>query len=131
MRRLTAVVLALIALGPASTTSAEENRGSANYMLPLCKTWLKVAIEKDREAIKNILRTQPLGLTTAGMCAGTVIGIFEVLQMFGSICVPHGVTNEQLVRMVVNEIERRPEGMHQDFVVPTIAILVATWSCSK
>jgi hypothetical protein len=37
-------------------------------MLPLCKSLLKV-VDKDAEAIKNILRTDPVArLTTVGMC---------------------------------------------------------------
>ena len=47
---------------------AEQNLGSANYILPLCKSLLKV-VDKDAEAIKNILRTDPVArLTTVGMC---------------------------------------------------------------
>jgi hypothetical protein len=32
--------------------------------------------------IKNILRADPVRLTTAGMCAGEVIGIAETLRTF-------------------------------------------------
>src|SRR5436309_608706 len=104
MRRL----LMVMALGLATLVQAqaEENRGSANYMLPLCKAWLKV-VERDPEAI-TILRTDPIRLTTAGMCAGTVVGILEALRMFELACPPTGVTNDQLVRMVVSEIEKHP-----------------------
>jgi hypothetical protein len=93
---------------------AEENRGSTNYMLPLCKTWLK--IDRDAEAI-TILRTEPIRLTSASMCAGIVVGIVEMLRTFELACPPDGVTNDQMVRMVVSQIEKRPDQLHQDFIV--------------
>ena len=130
MRQITFLALLLIGILP-TTLAAEENPGSANYMLPLCKVWLKIAIDKDVEAIKNILKTEPFQLTTAGMCAGTVIGIVETLRMFKVTCPPDGVTNEQLVRMVVNPIERHPENSHEDFVVPASVAFAATWPCHK
>jgi hypothetical protein len=30
---------------------------------------------------------------------------------------------------VQNQIERHPEGLHEDFIVPAAAVLVATWPC--
>lgn len=114
-----------------TTLAAEENRGSANYMLPLCKVWLKIAVDRDAEAIKSILRTEPIQLTTAGMCAGSVVGIFETLRTFELACPPGGVTNDQLVRMVVNQIEKHPESSHEDFIVPVSAVFMVTWPCRK
>jgi hypothetical protein len=129
MRRLMVVMaLGLAALGQAY---AEENLGSAGYMLPLCKAWVKFAVDKDVEAIKNILRTEPIRLTTAGMCAGMVVGISEALRAFELYCPPDGVTNGQLVRMVVAAIEKLPERLHEDFVVPASAVMIAHWPCRK
>jgi Rap1a immunity proteins len=105
MRRVMKVALGLAMLGQ---PHAEENRGSANYMLPLCKAWLKVMVDRDIETIKSLLR-EPFRLTMAGMCAGTVVGISETLRMVELICPPDGVGNDQLVRMVVTEIEKHPE----------------------
>jgi hypothetical protein len=123
-----------IALAPAMVR-AEENQGGAGHMLPLCKSWLRVA-SKELDAVKNELATgdaKPGGivmhLTLAGMCAGMVVGAFETLRTFGSLCPPDGVSNEQLVRMVVNNIERYPERLHVDFIVPVAATLIATWPC--
>jgi hypothetical protein len=72
MKRLTLVItFVLVTLGQAQ---AQENRGSAKYMLPFCQTWLKVAAERDLEVRGSILKTeQPIRLTTAGMCAGLVV----------------------------------------------------------
>jgi Rap1a immunity proteins len=100
-------------------------------MLPLCKTWLKIAIERNRDAIKQIIVDDPSRLTTAGMCAGEVVGVVEAMRTSGLICPPDGVTNDQLVRIVVTEIESHPEGLHEDFIVPASAIFMATWPCRK
>ncbi len=51
--------------------------------------------------------------------------------MFELSCPPNGVTNEQLVRMVVSQIETHPEQLHEDFVVPASAVMVASWPCRK
>jgi hypothetical protein len=126
-------LIVALALGLATVAQphAEENRGSANYMLPLCKSWLMVNVDKDIDALKNILRTEPIQLTMGGMCAGMVVGISEALRAFELYCPPDGVTNDQLVRMVVAEIEKRPERLHEDFVVPVSAVMVAHWPCHK
>jgi hypothetical protein len=129
MRRL--MVVMALGLATLLQAQAEENRGSANYMLPLCKAWLKIAVERDPEAIKTILRTDPIRLTSAGMCAGVVVGISETLRILELSCPPDGVTNDQLVRMVVSEIEKRPEQLHEDFIVPASAVMIGNWPCRK
>jgi hypothetical protein len=100
MKRLTLVItFVLVTLGQAQ---AQENRGSAKYMLPFCQTWLKVAAERDLEVRGSILKTeQPIRLTTAGMCAGLVVGVAETLRMVELACPPEHVSYEPLVRMVV------------------------------
>jgi hypothetical protein len=125
------VFLLTVAASGRQAHAEQENRGSANYMLPLGKAWLTVAVEKDRQALRQTLVDDPFRLVTGGMCAGIVVGIEEALRTFELACPPDGITNEQLVRMVVNEIERHPEKMHEDFIVPASAIFMATWSCRK
>ena len=68
------------------------------------------------------------------MCAGLVTGAFEALRRVALSCPPNNaanITNEQLVRMVVRYVEDHPEDMHEDFIVPVGAILMATWPCGK
>jgi hypothetical protein len=130
MRRLMVMVLVLAALGPAAAY-AEQERGSANYMLPLCRAWLKI-VDKDAEAIKDLLRTDAVvRLTAAGMCAGVVIGVLESLHSLELSCPPDGLTNDQLVRMVVRAIESHPETMHEDFAVRARVVMMASWPCRK
>jgi hypothetical protein len=75
MRRSAIVTLVFATLASANQGHAEENRGSADYLLPLCKTWLDFA-EKGVETVKDLGRTEPIRLTAAGMCAGFVVGRF-------------------------------------------------------
>ena len=101
-------------------------------MTGLCKDWLKVVVHKELDTIKNILRREPdRRLTAVGMCAGFVVGVFETLRSFDLACPPHGITNDQLVRMVLREVENCPERPKEDFMMPTAAIMIATWSCRK
>ena len=124
------IIAALIAsLGSSATARAEGHLASSNFMLPLCKTWLKITVDRDKEENLSILKTQPYRLTSAGMCAGVVIGILESLRVVQFSCPPDGVTNEQLVQMVVSQIEKHPEKLHEDFVLPVSAVMIGTWPC--
>jgi hypothetical protein len=41
---ISVITLVLFSFGQAH---AQQNYGSANYVLPLCKTWLKVVVETE------------------------------------------------------------------------------------
>jgi Rap1a immunity proteins len=69
---------------------------------------------------------EPIRLTTSGMCAGVVVGISETLQMLELACAPKSVGNEQIVHMVVEEIEKHPGRMPQEWEV-----MIAAWPCEK
>jgi hypothetical protein len=97
---------------------AQENRGSAKYMLPFCQTWLKVTVERDPEVVGSILKTEePIRVMTSGMCAGVVVGVAETLRMVELACPPEHVSDEPLVRMVIAGIEKHPEQLGEDFIV--------------
>jgi hypothetical protein len=70
-------------------------------------------------------------LTTSGMCAGVVLGASQTLRMFGLACPANSVSNEQLVRMVVAEIEKHPEQMSKKFSVLASEVIMAAWPCKK
>ena len=60
----------------------------------------------------------PLSMMQAGMCAGEVIGIAEMLKASDQpprACIPKEVTKEQLVRVVAASVEKDPANMHEDF----------------
>ena len=125
---ITVITLVLLFVGQAR---AQQNYGSANYALPLCKTWLNVTIDADVDEVGSIVKMTPIRLTTSGMCAGVVLGISQTLQMFGLACPPNPVRNEQLVQMVVDETEKHPEQMHKDFVVVASEVMMVAWPCKK
>ena len=128
MKRLTLVItFVLVTLCQAQ---AQENRGSANYMLPFCQTWLKLAAERDPEVRGSILKTEePIRLTTSGMCAGLVVGVAETLRVVELVCPPEHVSDEPLVRMVIAEIEKHPEQLEEDFIVLASEVIMASWPC--
>ena len=109
---------------------AEENRGSADYLLPLCKTWLDFA-GKDVETVKDLGRTDPIRLTAAGMCAGFVVGVLETLRSNKQSCPPKDLSNPQLVSRVVSEVEKHPDRLHEEFVAPARAAMIESWPCHK
>jgi hypothetical protein len=129
-----ATIAAVVLMGrPAQT---QEGQGSGNYMLPLCKTWLRMA-SHDFASVKEELKTGdaspggiPMYMIKAGMCAGVVIGISEMLN--GSeACILTEVNNEQLVRVVVASIEKDPAHMHENFSVLAGAAIAVAWPCHK
>ena len=130
MRRLAMAVLVFALLALANPGHAEENRGSADFLLPLCKTWLDFA-EKEEETIKDMGRTDPVRLTAAGMCAGFVVGVLDTLRSIKLSCPPKDLSNPQLVRTVVSEVEKHPDRLHEDFIVPASAVMKELWPCNK
>jgi hypothetical protein len=125
---ISAFALLLVSVGQAHP---QQNYGSAEYVLPLCKTWLKVAVEGDVAEVGSIVKMEPIRLTTSGMCAGVVIGIAATLRTFGLACPANLVSNEQLIRMVVEEIEKYPDQMQEDFSVLASEVMISAWPCKK
>lgn len=131
MRRLAMIVaLVLIALTWADQGYAEEDRGSAGYLVALCKTYLDL-VENKAETLQNLGRLEPARLTAAGVCVGFVVGVLETLRSVNLSCVPKDISNVQLVRTVLNEIENHPERMRQDFAVSVRVVMIKSWPCRK
>jgi hypothetical protein len=51
------ITILLLSLGQAH---CQPNYGSANHVLPLCKTWLKVADETDVEEVGSIVQIEAI-----------------------------------------------------------------------
>jgi hypothetical protein len=77
------------------------------------------------EEVGSVAKLEPIRLTTSGMCAGVVIGIAETLRTLELACPPYQVSNEQLIRMVVEEIEKHPERMPEEFSVLAREVMIA------
>jgi hypothetical protein len=130
MRRSAMAVLVFTVLALANQAHAEENRSSADFLLPLCKTWLDFA-ENEAETVKDMGRTDPVRLTAVGMCAGFVVGVLDTLRSIKLSCPPKDLSNPQLVRAVVSEVEKHPDRLHEDFIVPASAVMKESWPCNK
>jgi hypothetical protein len=130
MRRLAMAAFVLATLTSASQGQMEENRGNAAYLLPLCKTWLDF-VENEAETIRNMGRTEPVRLTGAGVCVGFVVGVLETLRSTKLSCPPQDISNPQLVRTVLGEIEKHPDWMQRDFIGPVRAVIIRSWPCRK
>jgi Rap1a immunity proteins len=122
------ITLLLVSIGQAH---GQQDDGSANYVLPLCKTWVKLATDTEVEEVGSIAKIESIRLTTSGMCAGVLVGISQTLRMFGLACPTNSVSNEQLVRMVVGEMEKHPEQMSEKFSVLASEAIMAAWPCKK
>ena len=76
-------------------------------------------------------RTDPIRLVAAGMCAGFVVGVLETLRSNKQSCPSKDLSNPQLVRRVVSEVEKHPDRLHEEFVVPARAAMMESWPCHK
>jgi Rap1a immunity proteins len=95
---------------------------SANSMVPACRYWL---VE-----IKDELR--PSEIWDRGTCWGVIMTlghVGELLRPDRRWCSPNDVSYEQMIRVVLAYIERRPQRMHEDFLVLAIEAMRQAWPC--
>ena len=111
MLRLAAIVL-VWALS-CETGSAEVQSWSANQFMPAC-----------REYVADTNK-YPFG---QGSCVGMVVGVTRAHPM---ICRPAGVSNVQLVRVVIQYVDQRPARHHEDFMELAAEVLQPTWPCRR
>ena len=133
-----ATIAAVVLMQTPALPQVDTNGG--NYMLPLCQAFLRMQ-SHDLATITNELSTGgaqsggiPLSMMQAGMCAGEVIGIAEMLKASDQpprACIPKEVTKEQLVRVVAASVEKDPANMHEDFGTLAAAAIIVAWPCAK
>jgi Rap1a immunity proteins len=111
----TSLVVAFLA-GPAW---GEEDIESANYMMPAC-----------RALVLNAEARRYSGVTEFGMgkCAGIIVG---VSYMADDICIPGEVTRRQMILVVVQYIDQRPQRMHEHFSKLAYEAMKAAWPCKQ
>jgi Rap1a immunity proteins len=126
----TTIVLMLLAFASADRGNAEEDRGSASYLVALCKTYLDL-VDKEADTLQNMGRTESARLTAAGVCVGFIVGVLETLRSVNLSCIPKNVSNVQLIRTVLKEIEDHPEQARQDFGASVRAAMMKSWPCRK
>jgi hypothetical protein len=126
----TTIVLMLLAFASADRGNAEEDRGSASYLVALCKTYLDL-VDKEADTLQNMGRTESARLTAAGVCVGFIVGVLETLRSVNLSCIPKNVSNVQLIRTVLKEIEDHPEQARQDFGASVRAAMMKSWPCRE
>jgi hypothetical protein len=119
-----AVVLG-IAMGLVGLSAlAQENKFSANYMLPYC-----------RDALNNKVPTLLSDAVMQGMCVGMIDAIDFVAREYPPeeqdyrSCPPSDVTLKQAVQVVVSYIDARRERMKEDFKKLAIEAIHDAWPC--
>jgi hypothetical protein len=131
MRLLTIICAALMALATTAAGAAEANRASANAIMPGCHSAL------NSKSFDNIYGQ--------GLCMGLVTGIGRTMEAVAAglrlqpdpvlnlICadVPVGVTNGQMLRVVIAYIDARPTRMHENFNDLALEALSDAWPCSR
>ena len=106
------------------TALAQENKSSANYMLPYC-----------RAAANNQAPTLASDAVMQGMCVGIVDAIDFMMSEFPpdekefSSCPPGDVTLKQALEVVIKYIDGRPERMNENFKKLAIEAIHDAWPC--
>src|SRR5262245_1060318 len=114
---LAGVGLLLAVMSSGAEAQQQQDIDSANSVLPHCKV---------------LLRARPVGTFGEGVCAGSIAALASVggiLDDRAKFCVPKGVTNGQMARVVVAYIEARLARMHEDFRLLALEALRAAWPC--
>jgi Rap1a immunity proteins len=105
-------VLALLGAYPAF---AQKDIYSADYIVPGCRDFIGVGTGNAH------LR---------GYCVDLVIGVARDAYA-PRICLPREVTDEQIVRVVVQYIDSQPARLQEDFVLLATEALRKIWPCKR
>jgi hypothetical protein len=111
MRKLILAIAVSLSLTGVSG-HAQEDANSANWIMVGC-----------RLAIANGATDHPY---RQGVCKGAVAAIASVAP---GVCVPHGATNDQAMRVVVKNIDNHPERLNQNFYALAAQTLKTAWPC--
>jgi hypothetical protein len=134
--RITALLFGA-ALAFIGTAAAAQDGFSANSVLPGCR---------------SLIEDKPIDPLNRGLCMGLVQGTAQMgnavlvtlpsnsnndkldpyLRNFRALLcidVPNGMTNRQMVQVVVSYLEARPTRMHEEFGDLALEALQAAWPC--
>jgi hypothetical protein len=118
MTKIAATTLWVVLAVATAPATAAEDRESANFMLPACKTFVS----------GRATLAQAYGV---GVCFGE----FTVLAAVGSalpdqaFCLPERVTLGQMAQIVIRDLEKKPERWHENFVSLAIDALHRAFPC--
>ena len=125
-----AICGAFLVLTITTANAAEEDKTSADYLLPCCK----LAKEQMGGSALNV-----------GRCMGIVEGISQMFRLLNEaqtvgtvqldplLCtpIPAGITTQQLVDVVVTYGETFPELTYRPFTVLEMSAMRVAWPCEK
>jgi len=111
-------VLALTAL-MTSPAAADKTDYSANHYLPACRLFAH-----PDPVMRDVFRQ--------GECLGIVETLVQVATFMPSdlqSCLPDGVSNNQVVTVVVRWLEQHPQRWNENFLLLTQEALHEAWPC--
>jgi hypothetical protein len=121
--RTTIICGALMALA-ISEASGEGDVYSANYILPGCNAWhASVSASRIPIYIKDSRKEY---------CVTAVYGFTAMISdNWRCADIPRGVSIDQIVRVVIQYIDARPNRMHEPFRTLAFEALRNSWPCRK
>jgi hypothetical protein len=130
--RVTTVCALLVMLGATAATDAtEDDLNSANHIMPGCKAWLSGARSGfDGGFCVGSVETIGFMVQNADLSITALSGVGRT--RFSSVrcaSVPHGVTIDQSVQVVIRYIEARPNRTHESFRSLAIEAMLDAWPC--
>jgi hypothetical protein len=94
---------------------AKEDFNSANHIMPGCREFLVPNSQKEA--------------WLQAFCVGNISGIAYMIE---DSCIPFGsVTQDQIVRVVVQYIDSRPTRMHEAFGKLALEAMRDGWPCKR
>jgi Rap1a immunity proteins len=112
---LSGISFIVLALLGAHSAFAQKDIYSADYIVPGCRDFIGV------DTGNAHLR---------GYCVDLAIGVARDAYP-PRICLPREVTDEQIVRVVVQYIDSQPARLQEDFVRLATEALRKTWPCKR
>jgi Rap1a immunity proteins len=108
---------AFIAGLSATTAMAAEDVNSANSVLPGCKAFFEPITSDYIRSFKQ------------GLCVGILPTLTSVLISGGGACIPSGVVDNQVIRVVIRYLDQRPERLHEEFKLLAMEAIHNAWPC--
>jgi Rap1a immunity proteins len=123
----------------ATTALAQQNKDSANYLLPACRAFVEP---------KELANVDPMDMA---LCLGTVLGLAHVAKYsvvssaafsgpgksramkehWRCVDIPSDASQAELMHAVVGYIEARPKRLHESFRTLALEGLFDAWPCKS
>jgi Rap1a immunity proteins len=135
MRAITILALSAMLVAPCGGFAQKPPTNpafTANKLLAGCRAALTMGEGKGSgEPLNPVLSTE------AGICMGVVSTVYTLGYFFDPkaetnlrFCIPKGSTVGQAMRIVVRELDQKPELLHLDLGTITAVILHNFWPCT-